>query len=86
MTSLAFIGACGGAETQIIGPDTPTVASVQVTPTADTLTALGDTLRLQAVARGSSGNPISGVAFMWTSSDTQVLTVTASGLVTATGN
>ena len=48
--------------------------------------ALGDTLRLSATARDSNGNPIPAVHPIWSSSDTSVVTVDGSGLVTAAGN
>ena len=46
---------------------------------------LGDTVRLSAVPRDASGNPVSGVAVVWSSTNTSVATVTSSGLVTAVG-
>lgn len=65
-------------------PGQPTVASIQVTPTQSTLSALGDTVRFQATTRDSQGNTISGVALAWESSDPAVASVSAnSGLVTA---
>ena len=62
------------------------VASVAVDPAADTLPALGDTLRLSAEALDANGNAVAGEEFAWESSDVSVATVDASGLVTAVAN
>ncbi len=61
-------------------------ATVEVIQLLDTLTALGDTVRLDAVARGSSGNPISGTAFTWEGSDASVVTLSTAGFATAVAN
>jgi uncharacterized protein YjdB len=59
-------------------------ASVVVTPAADTITALGDTVRFAAQAQDAGGNPVSGVPLtLWSSSDLSVATVDTEGLVTA---
>ena len=63
-----------------------TVSAVTVTPPADTLVALGDTVRLVAEAVDANGHAVTGAEFAWASSDTRVATVEASGLVTAAGN
>ena len=59
---------------------------VRVSPPADTLVALGDTLRLSAEALDANGHPVPDVQFTWTSDDEAVVTVDADGLVTAVGN
>ena len=58
--------------------------SVVVSPAADTV-ALGDTLRLEAVAFDANGHVVAGAAFTWSSSDAPVARVDASGLVTGAG-
>lgn len=69
------------------GVDVPeAVATVEVIRPLATLTAVGDSVRLNAVARGSSGNPISGTAFIWTVSNSSVVTVNAAGFATAVAN
>jgi uncharacterized protein YjdB len=65
----------------------PTIATVAVSPnTANTTT--GQTVKLTAVGRDGAGNAITGSSFAWTSSNTSVASVDASGLVTgvAPGN
>jgi len=57
------------------------VASVEVTPTAATIEATGDTVRLTAAARDAGGNILTGRPATWTSSDAAA-TVDANGLVT----
>lgn len=89
LVALVTIAACSGDKTT--GPPTgPTepepVASVQVTPSAPTLTALGATEQLGAVAKDASGNTIPGKSFTWSSTDEAVATVDSSGLATAVDN
>ena len=60
-----------------------TVASVVVAPPRATITALGDTLRLAALAFDENGHAVAGAEFSWTSGDSSVATVDAGGLVTA---
>ena len=58
------------------------VSAVAVSPSADTLVALGDTVRLVAEAADANGHAVAAVAeFVWSSSDTLVARVDASGLV-----
>jgi alpha-tubulin suppressor-like RCC1 family protein len=78
-----IVVACG--KDNPAGP--PTVATVVVTPGADTLLTLGRTRQFTAVARDASGNPVNGVTLVWSSSNPAVATVDAStGIVTAVGN
>ena len=62
------------------------VNAVAVSPAADTLVALGDTVRLTAEATDANGHGVVGVMeFSWATSDTSVATVDATGLVTSVG-
>ncbi len=63
-------------------------AEVQLSPVADTLRALGDTLRMMMAGKDANGHPLqnAGDGFAWSSADESVATVDASGLVTAVGN
>ena len=54
---------------------TQTPASIELTPDAASLEAGGDTLRIAAVVKDGSGNPIEGAAVSWISSDTAVIDV-----------
>ncbi len=62
------------------------VRSVVVTPGSDTLTAIPSTVQLTAQALDSVGNPVAGKTFVWTTDNSAVATVDASGLVTGAGN
>ena len=62
------------------------VHAVSVSPAADTLAALGDTLRLVAQAADANGHAVVASEFAWASSDTLVVRVEASGRVTAAAN
>ena len=61
----------------------PQVLEVRVSPGADTLVALGDTVRLAAEALDANGHLVAGAEFVWASGDESVLTVDGAGLVTA---
>ena len=66
------------------GPTTPVVASIQVSPGADTLIALGRTRTYTAVARDAQGVALPGAVIRWASSDTLIARVdSVSGVVTA---
>ena len=61
---------------------TQSVASVEVSPSVDELTALGQTVQLTAEAFDENGYAVAGAEFSWESSDAAVATVDAGGLVT----
>ena len=63
-----------------------TVATVEVSPSTDTLTALGDTLRLLAAVRDANGHAVGDAGVTWSSGDESVVTVDGDGLVTAVAN
>ena len=60
---------------------TQSVASVEVSPSAETI-AFGSTLQLTAEAFDENGHAVAGAEFSWESSDAAVATVDAEGLVT----
>jgi uncharacterized protein YjdB len=62
----------------------PPVASVTVSPAAASVT-IGQTVQLAAVAKDSSGNPLTGRSITWSSGTQAVATVSGSGLVTGAG-
>lgn len=74
LISVLFTHACDTTEP---GPD-----SVNVSPRTARLILAGDTVRLSAEVRDKSGNSMPDVVVNWLSSDAQVATVTAAGLVT----
>ena len=66
-------------------PETP--ASVVLTPAEpDTLTELGQTLQLTATVRDQNNNAMTGVGVSWVSNNTEVVTVSETGLITAVGH
>src|SRR5439155_324837 len=58
------------------------VASVAVTPAAASV-QVGQTMQLAATPKDANGNPLSGRIISWSSSNTSVVGVNSSGLVTA---
>src|SRR5207245_8359632 len=56
------------------------VAAVTVTPSSGTV-AIGQTVQLTATPRDASGNPLTGRAIGWSSSDNTIATVSSTGLV-----
>jgi len=82
---LGIATGCGSGGGGVTTPDPSTrVDSVFVSLDSTSL-IIGDTVSLVAVARNAAGQPVSGVVFLWTSSDPAVATVSTSGLVTAVG-
>lgn len=77
---LAFAG-CGGGGTE---PKIPTTAALSASTVS--LAAIGQTAQLTATIADQNGNAISSPDVAWTSANTAVVTVSSSGLVTATGN
>ena len=81
-----------GAEAEgVSGSATLTVAQVVhevvVTPAADTMVSLMDTVRLAAEAQDANGHAVERVqSFAWSSGDSSVATVDGSGRVTAVRN
>jgi uncharacterized protein YjdB len=70
--------ACKGRDAT--GPSA--VVSVTVTPPASTDVEVGGTQQLGATPLDAAGNPLTGQAVTWTSSDSTIATVSAAGLVT----
>ena len=62
------------------------VEALTVDPTETTLTALADTVTLDAVALDGAGNEVHNARIDWASSDEGVVSVNGAGLVTAVGN
>ena len=71
----------GEASGSAVVPVMQPVASVQVSPSAETI-GLGSTLQLTAEAFDENGHAVAGAEFSWESSDAAVATVDAGGLVT----
>ena len=80
-TITATAGSASGTAAVAVAQE---VSAVAVSPAADTLVA-GDTLRLAAEATDANGHPVAEAEFAWTSSDTRVAVVDATGLVTGAG-
>ena len=62
------------------------IVDINVSPSGDTLVALGDTIRLSAAARDANGHSVANTKFIWASEDEAVASVDSAGLVTATAN
>src|SRR5947207_6972570 len=83
--SWEFVHVTGGAFTDAGSANCHTrlsVASVEVSPATASLTP-GQTIQLTATPKDPAGNPLSGRAVTWASSDTGIARVSATGLVTA---
>jgi hypothetical protein len=75
------VAGCGGGGTE---PKVPTAAALSQSTVS--LTAIGQTAQLTATISDQNGNAISSPELLWTSANAAVVTVSSSGLVTATGN
>ncbi|HEX2080093.1 MAG TPA: Ig-like domain-containing protein [Longimicrobium sp.] len=83
LTLLAALAACDSATGSAPDPGTPAaVARVDLTAPAPSVTA-GATMQLTATPRDRAGAALAGRAVSWTSSDENVATVSATGLLTA---
>ena len=67
-------------------PPPPVATTVAVSPAAAQLSSVGETVRLSAEVRDQNGRAMPGATVTWTSSDPSVVSVDASGLVTAAGD
>ncbi|MDE0073447.1 MAG: Ig-like domain-containing protein [Gammaproteobacteria bacterium] len=81
----ALILACGDMGTVVEAPP-PVPTTLAITPPSAVLASLGQTVHLTATVRDQTGAPMTGVAVNWASSDAGIVTVDASGVVTAVGN
>jgi uncharacterized protein YjdB len=79
-TITALIDGKSGSATLTV-PDTP-VASVEIVPTSAQLTT-GQTRQFTAITKAENGSTLTGRTITWSSSNPQVATVDANGLVTA---
>lgn len=75
-------GAAQSAEVKVV----QTAGRIEIEPSEATLTAIGETVQLTATVQDRSGQTIVGADVTWRSSDAAVARVSATGLVTATGN
>ncbi len=80
----ATITALSEGKTGTVSVTIPTVMSVTVSAPLTTL-QIGQTTQAVAVLRDAQGNPVTGRAVTWTSSNPAALSVSASGLITAVG-
>ena len=81
-----WVSACGDGGTEPQPPDAPRATAVTVSPATVQMAALGATVQLTAEVRDQNGQVMAGAAVVWASSDTSVVTVDVSGLVTAAAN
>lgn len=83
LATLGVLQACGEdvSPTQM-GSDPGTIT---MSAQADTATFLGETFPLTAAVFDSDGNAVSGASVTWSSDQSTVATVSASGVVTAVG-
>jgi hypothetical protein len=80
---LAGLAACSENPT---GNEPPAPTTVSVSTASLSFDAIDDTARVSATVLDQDGDPLSAASVSWSSSDPEVATVSASGLVTATGN
>ena len=80
--NIAWTAAGGGSDTlQVIIIGSP--ATIALTPASAKLTALGETVQLNAEVKDSKNQPVPGATVSWRSSNSTVANVNASGVVTA---
>ncbi len=82
VSAAALIGALAGCGSSAMDPSAATIASISVSPDSVSL-AIGSSDNLSARAHTGSGTSLSRETFYWSTSDSQVATVTQSGVVEA---
>jgi hypothetical protein len=87
LATAALAGCEGNAGVEAFGgvPQAAAVASVVVTPSSVTLTAIGQQQQFAATADDSLGVTVAGATFTWSSQDTTVVTVDSTGRARAVG-
>ncbi|HEU5171817.1 MAG TPA: hypothetical protein VFU46_14815 [Gemmatimonadales bacterium] len=75
----------GAAAAGPLGPKRPEVRWIGVAPQADTVFAIGDTVRLAATIADAHGTMVPGVSPVWSSDRLDVASVDSAGAVVATG-
>jgi len=81
--TLGFLSnSCAGDNPSSTGPEIKNVAEVRIAP-VDLPLKVHETAALTADVRDQSGNPLTGRAISWSSSNTGIATVSSSGGVTA---
>lgn len=74
---------CRGGDSGPAAPDGESpIVSIAISPSSSTI-VLGQPLQLTATAQGRDGNIRTGVTFTWSSSDTSIAKVSATGAVTS---
>lgn len=90
LAGTTWLAACGGATDptppQAPSPNPPRPTTVVVSPTTAELASLGATVQFRAQVNDQNGQSMAGVAVTWASGAAAVVTVNATGLVTAAGN
>lgn len=89
--AVVTVVSCGkDSPTKTQTPTQPPAQSIPtrltITPSAATLMAIGETLQFTATVRDQNGQPVADAVVSWQSSDENVATISAEGLVTAAGN
>ena len=86
LAAIVLVWACGGDSPAAPPPqDLARPTTLTVSPATAELTALGATVQLTAEVRDQNARVMAGATVTWSSNDTSVATVGASGLVTAAG-
>ena len=82
-----LLSGCGDGGTAPPPPPPPPVAtSITISPASVAFQSLGDTEQLTATVADQHGQPMAGATVEWTTSAAAVASVSAAGLVAATGN
>ncbi|GIT52549.1 MAG: hypothetical protein Ct9H300mP15_27620 [Gemmatimonadota bacterium] len=79
----ATITATSGSASGTAAVTVAVPASLELSDTLLTFSALGDTTQLSATVKNAAGSTISGATVSWTTSDESVATVSSAGLVTS---
>jgi uncharacterized protein YjdB len=81
LAATAFSAGCGGSSDAISPPPPAAVAVVTISPVSATL-HIGETRAFSAALSDAGGHTLSGRTIVWTSSDTSIAIIDASGVAT----
>jgi uncharacterized protein YjdB len=85
LTATGTAGLSGSDSVQVVVDERIEIASIEITPEAAGVTAIGDTVRFRARALDAAGKPILDADFEWRTLDAKVATIEPSGVATARG-
>ena len=77
---------CGNSTTEPAPQPTPVATSISLSASSVSLTSLGETAQLTGTVRDQTGAAMASATIAWTSSSTDIVTVSGGGVVASVAN